>query len=106
MNAIWYERTGAAPEVLEFGELPTPVAGPGEVRIRLEAKTNVEITPAGGLAGDAHDFAVLGAGRNFEIDDLVADAEPDRSTLHRGLERHGDVDRRRCLRLSAPVFGM
>src|SRR3954470_23436458 len=37
MKAIWYERTGAAPDVLSFGEMPTPVAGPGEVRVRLEA---------------------------------------------------------------------
>ena len=37
MKAVWYERTGAAPDVLSFGEMPTPVAGPGEVRVRLEA---------------------------------------------------------------------
>jgi len=37
MKAVWYERAGAAPEVLSFGEMPTPLAGPGEVRIRLEA---------------------------------------------------------------------
>ncbi|WP_027580433.1 NADPH:quinone reductase [Bradyrhizobium sp. Ai1a-2] len=37
MKAVWYERTGPAPEVLTFGEMPTPVTGAGEVRIRLEA---------------------------------------------------------------------
>ena len=37
MKAVWYERTGAAPDVLTFGEMPTPEAGPGEVRVRLEA---------------------------------------------------------------------
>jgi NADPH:quinone reductase len=37
MKAVWYERTGAAAEVLNFGDMPTPVAGPGEVRIRLQA---------------------------------------------------------------------
>ncbi|MDO9060447.1 MAG: NADPH:quinone reductase [Bradyrhizobium sp.] len=37
MKAVWYERTGAAPDVLDFGDMPTPTAGPGEVRIRLEA---------------------------------------------------------------------
>src|ERR1700710_2072689 len=37
MKAVWYERTGPAPEVLAYGEMPTPMAGPGEVRIRLEA---------------------------------------------------------------------
>jgi len=37
VKAVWYERTGAAVDVLNFGEMPTPVAGPGEVLIRLEA---------------------------------------------------------------------
>lgn len=37
MRAIWYERTGQAHEVLRLGELPTPVPGPGEVRVRLLA---------------------------------------------------------------------
>src|SRR5258707_11833358 len=37
MKAVWYERMGPAPEVLTYGEMPTPVAGPGEVRVRLEA---------------------------------------------------------------------
>src|SRR4030081_387240 len=37
MKAVWYERTGAAPDVLTFGDMPTPLAGPGEVRVRLEA---------------------------------------------------------------------
>jgi NADPH2:quinone reductase len=37
MKAVWYEQTGAAPTVLTVGEMPTPVAGPGEVRVRLEA---------------------------------------------------------------------
>jgi NADPH2:quinone reductase len=37
VKAVWYERTGAAADVLTFGDMPTPVAGPGEVLIRLEA---------------------------------------------------------------------
>jgi NADPH:quinone reductase len=37
MKAVWYERAGDAPTVLTVGEMPTPVAGPGEVRVRLEA---------------------------------------------------------------------
>lgn len=37
MRAVWYERTGPAADVLTFGEMPTPVAAAGEVRIRLEA---------------------------------------------------------------------
>src|SRR6201991_2573326 len=37
MKAVWYERTGPAGEVLAYGDMPTPIAGPGEVRVRLEA---------------------------------------------------------------------
>jgi NADPH2:quinone reductase len=35
MQAAWYERTGNAREVLEVGEMPDPVPGPGEVRVAL-----------------------------------------------------------------------
>jgi NADPH:quinone reductase len=37
VRAVWYDRAGPAAEVLTFGEMATPVAGPGEVRLRLEA---------------------------------------------------------------------
>ena len=37
MKAVWYERTGPAAEVLCFGDMPTPLASSGEVRVRLEA---------------------------------------------------------------------
>src|ERR1700681_1986097 len=37
MRAVWYDRQGAADQVLVCGELPTPEAGHGEVRVRLEA---------------------------------------------------------------------
>ena len=37
MRAVWYDRQGAADDVLVCGELPTPEAGYGEVRVRLEA---------------------------------------------------------------------
>jgi NADPH2:quinone reductase len=50
MKAVWYERTGAAPDVLTFGEMPTPEAGPGEVRVRLEA-SGVNPSDAGRRAG-------------------------------------------------------
>ena len=35
MKAAWYRRNGAAKDVLEIGELETPVPGPGEVRVKL-----------------------------------------------------------------------
>ena len=37
MKAGWYEQYGPAKEVIHLGELDTPVAGPGEVRVRLYA---------------------------------------------------------------------
>jgi len=35
MKAAWFEKFGTANEVLVVGEKPTPVAGPGEVLVRL-----------------------------------------------------------------------
>jgi len=35
MQAAYYEQTGPARTVLQLGELPEPVPGPGEVRVRL-----------------------------------------------------------------------
>ncbi|MFN7087685.1 MAG: NADPH:quinone reductase [Burkholderiales bacterium] len=37
MLAAWYEKNGPAAEVMRYGELPEPQAGPGEVRVRLHA---------------------------------------------------------------------
>src|SRR2546421_2100885 len=51
MKAVWYERTGAAPDVLTFGEMPTPQAGPGEVRVRLHA-SGVNPADVGRRAGN------------------------------------------------------
>jgi NADPH:quinone reductase len=35
MKAVWYKQNGEAADVLQFGELPTPAPGPGEVRVKL-----------------------------------------------------------------------
>ncbi|HSV35496.1 MAG TPA: NADPH:quinone reductase [Ramlibacter sp.] len=35
MKAVWYEQFGEAADVLRFGEMAAPEAGPGEVRVRL-----------------------------------------------------------------------
>src|ERR1700754_5323112 len=51
MKAVWYERCGAAPTVLSVGEMPTPEAGPGEVRVRLEA-SGVNPADVGRRAGN------------------------------------------------------
>lgn len=37
MHAAWYEKHGPAREVLKVGEIDTPEAGAGEVRVRLSA---------------------------------------------------------------------
>ena len=37
MRAVWYQETGPAPRVLQFGEMEDPRPGPGEVRVRLRA---------------------------------------------------------------------
>jgi len=35
MKACWYEKTGAAKDVLVLGEIPAPEPGPGEVRVKI-----------------------------------------------------------------------
>jgi len=37
MKAAWYEKQGAAREVLEVGEMPDPIPAAGQVRIRIAA---------------------------------------------------------------------
>jgi NADPH2:quinone reductase len=37
MRAAYYQKLGPARDVLEVGEMPDPVPGPGEVRVRLRA---------------------------------------------------------------------
>ena len=35
MKAAWYERNGAARDVLTVGDMDTPEPGPGEVRVKI-----------------------------------------------------------------------
>ncbi|NOY30472.1 MAG: NADPH:quinone reductase [Planctomycetes bacterium] len=35
MKAVWYEKQGAASDVLQFGEIDNPRPGPGEVHVRV-----------------------------------------------------------------------
>jgi hypothetical protein len=37
MKAVWYDQKGPAREVFNYGDMPMPEAGAGEVRIKLEA---------------------------------------------------------------------
>lgn len=57
MRAVWYERFGAAREVLEVGNLPTPEPAAGELRVRLATSgvnpSDVKLRAGGrpGIAG-------------------------------------------------------
>jgi NADPH:quinone reductase len=52
MRAAWYERKGAAGEVLQIGELAIPEPGPGEVRVRVAVSAiNPSDTKGRGGAG-------------------------------------------------------
>lgn len=53
MKAVWYVRQGAAEEVLQHGEQPTPVPARGEVRVRLHASA-VNPADANRRAGRLH----------------------------------------------------
>jgi NADPH2:quinone reductase len=53
MKAVWYDRLGPAEEVLQYGELPTPQPGPGELRVRLGASA-VNPADANRRAGRLH----------------------------------------------------
>lgn len=50
MKAIWYDRTGPAREVLQYGELPTPSPGHGQALIRIRA-SGVNPSDAGARGG-------------------------------------------------------
>jgi len=52
MKAVWFDRFGG-PEVLQYGERPDPVAGPGEVvvRVRACAINHLDLWVRGGLPG-------------------------------------------------------
>jgi hypothetical protein len=54
MRPAWYERTGAASDVLTVGELPQPAAGRGEVLVRI---TDGVVARAMGARANASDPA-------------------------------------------------
>jgi len=37
MQAAWYEKQGAAKDVIQYGEMPVPNPGAGEVRVKIHA---------------------------------------------------------------------
>ncbi|WP_309646196.1 NADPH:quinone reductase [Phenylobacterium sp.] len=56
MKAIWYDRTGPAREVLQYGDLPTPTAGQGQALIRIKA-SGINPSDVGMRAGGAGPMA-------------------------------------------------
>jgi NADPH2:quinone reductase len=56
MRATWYEKNGAAADVLNAGEMETPRPGPGEVRVRL-ATSGVNPSDVKSRAGTARKIA-------------------------------------------------
>jgi len=56
MRAAWYEKNGAAAEVLAVGEMEMPRPGPGEVRVRL-ATSGVNPSDVKSRAGTARKIA-------------------------------------------------
>src|SRR5262249_9795364 len=56
MRAAWYEKNGAAAEVLKLGEVETLRPGPGEVRVRL-ATSGVNPSDVKSRAGTARKIA-------------------------------------------------
>ena len=56
MRAAWYEKNGAAAEVLAVGEIETPRPGPGEVRVKL-ATSGVNPSDVKSRAGTARKIA-------------------------------------------------
>jgi NADPH2:quinone reductase len=58
MRAAWYNKTGVAAAVLTVGEMPTPEAAPGEVRVRLAASgvNPADVKLRAGLSSYGYDF--------------------------------------------------
>lgn len=57
MRAAWYARKGPAADVLEVGDQPTPVPGPGEVLVRVRA-SGVNPSDTKGRAGTSRGLSM------------------------------------------------
>jgi len=54
MKAVWYEKPGPADKVLQFGEMPDPDPGPGEVLVKLHTSgvNPIDVKVRMGARGD------------------------------------------------------
>src|SRR5499426_2521974 len=81
MQAAFYERNGAAREVLRIGEIETPHAGPGEVRVKL-ATSGVNPSDVKSRAGTTRKIAfprvIPHSDGGGEIDRVGAGVPPSR----------------------------
>jgi NADPH:quinone reductase len=83
MKAVWYERAGAAPEVLTFGDMPIPVPGPGDVLIRLHA-SGVNPADVGRRAGSYRAQEFPRVIPNSDGAGLIEQTGPGATRLQRG----------------------
>lgn len=80
MKAVFFEEHGD-PDVLQYGDLPTPTPGPEEVLVRLHnaALNHVDVTVRKGWKGLQLEFPFLlgcdGAGEVVEVGETIADFE-------------------------------
>lgn len=78
MKAVWFTRQGQPADVLQFGEQPTPHAGPGEVRVRLHASG---VNPADTYRRGGRSYAMEGplvipnSDGSGMVDEVGADAD-------------------------------
>src|SRR4030081_2318805 len=72
MKAVWYDRRAPAPDVLPYGDMPTPVAGPGEARVRLEASgvNPADVGRRGGSRGMEFSRVVSNTGGGGVVDQI------------------------------------
>ena len=80
MRAAWYERNGAAPEVLRIGELPDPEPGPGEVRVRVHcsAVNPSDVKARGGSRKVIPPYVIPDSDAGGVIDKVGAGVDPSR----------------------------
>lgn len=79
MQAAYYEATGPAAEVLRIGELPDPLPGPGEVRVRLHCSgvNPSDVKSRGGLRSRTMPFPrVVPHSDGAGVIDRVGDGVP------------------------------
>jgi NADPH2:quinone reductase len=80
MLAAWYDQNGPANQVLKLGDMPTPEAAPGEVRIRLMASginpADVKLRSGTSNYGFAYPRVIPNSDGAGIVDQIGADVPP------------------------------